>query len=92
MSNRHGPPASALQVFENPDDIDDSVLADACRDLPKARGVGTRRYRQAYRHLRDRSKRAVEVHLRRVARIRLVPVKARPIAPQTPFPVREHGQ
>ena len=92
MSNRHGPPASALRVFENTDDIDDSVRADTCRDLLETRGAGTRRYRQVYRYLRDRAKREVEVHLRRVARNRLVAGNARPIAPQTPLPVREHGR
>lgn len=89
MSNRPGPPASALRALENSGYIDVSVRADACRDLPKARGAGTRRYRQAYRRLRDRSKREVEVHLRRVARVRLVAVKARQIAPETPSPGRE---
>lgn len=92
MSNRPGPPASALRVFENPSYIDVSVRADACRDLPKARGAGTRRYRQAYRRLRDRSKREVEVHVRRVATIRLVAINARQIAPETPSPGRERGR
>ena len=92
MSSRHGPPASALRVFENSDCIDVSVRADVCRDLPKARGAGTRRYRQAYRRLRDRSKREVEVHVRRVATIRLVAINARQIAPDTPSPGRERGR
>lgn len=92
MSNRPDPPASALRALENSDCIDVSVRADACCDLPKARGAGTRRYRQAYRRLRKRSRREVEVHLRRVATTRPIAINAWPIAPQTPLPVREHGR
>ncbi len=92
MFKRPGPPASALRVFENPGYADVSVRADTCCDLLETRGAGTRRYRQAYRRLRDRATREVEVQLRRVARIRLVAVKTRPIAPPTPAAGRGHGQ
>jgi hypothetical protein len=92
MSSRHGPPASALRVFENSDCIDVSVRADACRDLLETRGAGTRRYRQGDRRLRKRSRREVEVHLRRVATIRPIAINARPIAPRTPSPDREQGR
>ena len=85
-------PACTLRVLDNPGYIDVSVLADACRDLRETLGAGTRRYQQAYRRLRERAKREVDVHLRRVATIRLVAIHPRPIAPQTPLPVREHGQ
>lgn len=92
MSKRPGPPASALRVFANTGYADVSVRADTFCDLLETRGAGTRRYREAYRRLRDRSKREVEVHLRQVVRIRLVAIHPRLIALQTPLPVRERGQ